>query len=229
LRAVFFDLDYTLYDHRQYLRGALADVAHSVATACRLGDERAYGSLLRLWEQTGTDYGFLFNDWLKELQLFSPVLVKRCVAVFHAHQPKVLRPYPAVDQTLSYLRNKYTLGLITDGNVTMQATKLRALHLDERFDLIVYADALSLTKPDPRVFRHALREAGVSPAEATHVGDHPVKDIVGARRAGLPAVRVMTGEFSNLADSPGYPPTVQLPTISELRAVIESGKPPDQV
>ena len=77
----------------------------------------------------------------------------------------------------------------------------------------------------PWVFRRALGQAGVSPAEATHVGDHPVKDIVGARRAGLAAVRVMTGEFSNLADSSEYPPTVQLLSIGELSDVIESGNP----
>ena len=45
-------------------------------------------------------------------------------------------------------------------------------------------------KPDPAVFREALRLAGVPPGEAVHVGDSPENDVQGARAAGIRAILV---------------------------------------
>ena len=42
--------------------------------------------------------------------------------------------------------------------------------------------------------------------EAVYVGDHPVKDIAGARRAGLKTVRLLRGEFRYMPDDPVFPP-----------------------
>jgi FMN phosphatase YigB (HAD superfamily) len=42
-----------------------------------------------------------------------------------------------------------------------------------------------LEKPDPAIFRAALERAGVTPAEAIHVGDSPSADVHGAHAAGI--------------------------------------------
>ena len=47
---------------------------------------------------------------------------------------------------------------------------------------------VGVEKPDPEIFRIALRRAGVEAAEAVHVGDLYAVDVVGARRAGLEPV-----------------------------------------
>lgn len=216
VQAIFFDLDYTLYDQRQYLRGAFEDVAYTIANACCLDPASLYRSLLTTWERVGTDYGYLFNEWVAQLGISVQSHIKRCIEAFHAHQPKGLMLYPGVEQMLQDLKSDYLVGLITDGDAGMQQSKVAALDVEERFDLIVYAGHLALRKPDPRIFEHALHEARLSTAEALHVGDHPVKDIVGARRTGLHAIRVMTGEFSVLPDDPLYPPTYHLARVSEI-------------
>lgn len=43
-------------------------------------------------------------------------------------------------------------------------------------------------KPDPRIFEHALAEAGADPARTLHVGDIYAADVVGARAAGIHAL-----------------------------------------
>ena len=45
-----------------------------------------------------------------------------------------------------------------------------------------------IDKPHPEVFESALRKAGVSAAEAVHVGDGYESDVVGAANAGLHAI-----------------------------------------
>src|SRR5690606_25715294 len=57
--------------------------------------------------------------------------------------------------------------------------------LEEYFRVIVSADEVGLSKPDPAPFLAALERAGVEPSQALHIGDHPVDDIAGARAVGL--------------------------------------------
>ena len=60
-----------------------------------------------------------------------------------------------------------------------------------RHGLAPYLDFYSLScevgwiKPAPQHFSHALGLAGVSPDEILHVGDHPLRDVAGARKAGF--------------------------------------------
>jgi ribonucleotide monophosphatase NagD (HAD superfamily) len=48
-------------------------------------------------------------------------------------------------------------------------------------------------KPEPAMFTSILEGAGVAPDEALVIGDNPDSDIVGAHRAGIPSVLVLTG------------------------------------
>jgi 4-nitrophenyl phosphatase len=54
-------------------------------------------------------------------------------------------------------------------------------------------DPLVIGKPEPAMFRAILESAGVAPADALVIGDNPDSDIPAARRAGIPAVLVLTG------------------------------------
>ena len=64
----------------------------------------------------------------------------------------------------------------------------------ERSGLLARLDAVYLSvehpwgKPDPRPFRICLRQLGVPPGRAVHIGDRPW-DVRGALRAGLRALR----------------------------------------
>lgn len=51
--------------------------------------------------------------------------------------------------------------------------------------LTVFSDEVELAKPNPAIFHAALEEMGLAPDEAAFVGDQPVLDVLGGRRAGL--------------------------------------------
>jgi len=220
LKAIFFDLDYTLYDQQQYLQGAFRDVAESLARECHLDGKYLYRSLIAIWKQQGTDYGYLFNDWLNLFGLSTQARIKCCIDVFHAHQPQNLTLYPGVDKVLSDLKDCYLIGLITDGDLQMQENKARALKLSEQFEVILNAKQLLLRKPDPRIIEYALQETKMSPTQAAYVGDHPVKDIVCARHAGVCAVRVLSGEFRALPDNEISPPNHRIDDMRSLQRLL---------
>ena len=62
------------------------------------------------------------------------------------------------------------------------------LELGRFLDLLVVSSHLGVSKPDPRVFQMALNRIAVPPAAAIYVGDTYVKDVMGARAAGLTPV-----------------------------------------
>ncbi|EIK54794.1 HAD superfamily hydrolase [Stutzerimonas stutzeri TS44] len=90
---------------------------------------------------------------------------------------------PEVLPTLEWLANHYILGVLTNGNADV-----RRLGLADYFQFALCAEDLGIGKPDPRPFREALRLAGVSAAEAVHIGDHHEDDIFGAQQAGFRAI-----------------------------------------
>ncbi|MEK7710620.1 MAG: HAD family hydrolase [Planctomycetota bacterium] len=54
-----------------------------------------------------------------------------------------------------------------------------------RFDAIIASEAVRCYKPDPEIFRHALRQMGASAARTLHIGDSLHSDISGASKVGI--------------------------------------------
>ena len=77
-------------------------------------------------------------------------------------------------------------GIVTSGPPTQQI-KIDALGVRSHIDAIVVSDEVGFAKPDPRIFRRALRRLDVDPREAWFVGDHPVNDVAGATAIGMRA------------------------------------------
>jgi len=88
--------------------------------------------------------------------------------------------FPHCEPLLEELARHYQLATISNGNADV-----RRLGLEKYFKIIVSADEIGLSKPDPAPFLAALERAGVEPQQALHIGDHPVDDIQGARDVGL--------------------------------------------
>jgi HAD superfamily hydrolase (TIGR01509 family) len=75
--------------------------------------------------------------------------------------------------------------------------------LDAFLDVVVTAKDVGASKPDPLIFRAALKQAGVTASEAVYVGDQYELDAVGARKAGIRPVLIdRYGIVSETVDCP---------------------------
>ena len=81
------------------------------------------------------------------------------------------------------LKEKYILGVITNGNAD-----IKTLKIDHLFDFYLNAEMVNESKPDKKIFNEAAKLAGVLPEEICHIGDHPVNDVEGALQAGFQAM-----------------------------------------
>ncbi len=81
--------------------------------------------------------------------------------------------------------------LLWPGNYTRAI--LERLGIAEYMDLIVFADEAGAMKPDRRLFLNVLKELGVEPSEAIHVGDGIIEDLGGALSSGMKAAIIRPG------------------------------------
>ena len=91
--------------------------------------------------------------------------------------------FPDVRPALESLKQRYTLVAVTDGNANLDK-----IGISDLFDEFVSARTAGAAKPDRRIFDLAVSAGGAPQAQTLHVGDHPEKDVQGARDAGLKTV-----------------------------------------
>jgi HAD superfamily hydrolase (TIGR01549 family) len=100
--------------------------------------------------------------------------------VYLKHRFEDIELFDDVLPTLGKLKEKYILGLVSNGNSYPQRCGL-----DNMFRFVVFSQDWGVKKPDPRIFQIALREAGCSKEELLHVGDSYEDDVQGALNAGV--------------------------------------------
>ncbi len=199
VRGVLVDLDDTLYPQSAFLDVAWRTVADSGA---RHGlDRDALLTALHTQAAAGSARGGIIDGALARTG--GPAdLVPELLAAFRSTNPDRLEPYPGVREALAALREQVPVALISDGDVAGQQRKVAALGLGGMFAAVVFSDrwGRERRKPHAHPFQEALRRIGAEPREAVMIGDRPDKDIEGASRAGLRAIRVSTGEYTDQPD-----------------------------
>ena len=102
-------------------------------------------------------------------------------------------PYLDAVPTLTELtRRGYKLGVIANQNCGT-AQRLKNWDLIKYFDVIAASAELGMAKPDPAIFKWALKQAECSPKNAVMVGDRMDNDIAPANLLGMHTVRLKRG------------------------------------
>lgn len=91
---------------------------------------------------------------------------------------------------LDTLRERYPLGMVTNGDPTMQDQKIDGLGIREYFQTVVYASYDTPAKPHPEPFEAALSAMDLDRESTVYVGNNYEADVVGAANAGLDAILV---------------------------------------
>jgi len=114
-------------------------------------------------------------------------------AVAQAYRDRVnaaLEPVPGVEDMLASLRGRYRLGLLTNGPVVAQRSKLAALGWTDTFDAALVTGELAAGKPESAAFESLLTELDTDASETVFVGNDVTADVQGAVAAGIDAVQV---------------------------------------
>ncbi len=109
-------------------------------------------------------------------------------------------PFDETPLVLQRARARFSTGIVTNGLSITQQAKIKKYALAEKVDFYLISEEVGFHKPDARIFKRALQEAGnILPEQAVFVGDNLDADICGALNAGLKPV------FLNPADDQSPP------------------------
>lgn len=197
-RAVLFDLDDTLFDHRRSARAALQAVHRDHAAAVDFAElERHHAVYLEEMHVEVLAGRIGLDDARRER--FRKVFLALGVRLDPAHVNAVATAYRSGYMTsrraldgaaalLAALQPRARIVIVTNNLLDEQQDKLAFCGLAPLVDVLVASEDVGVSKPDPGIFRIALERGGVAADEAVMVGDSWVNDIAGARTAGIRGV-----------------------------------------
>lgn len=158
-------------------------------------------------------------------------LRRRCAEVLREALPERARTAD-LDEMVEILLASLRFRAFADARPALEAARARGLRLvvvsnwdcslsdvlariglAPLLDGVVASAAVGARKPAAEIFERALSIAGVSAAEAVHIGDSLREDIEGARAAGIEAVLLQR------EGTPGPPGVTKIATLAQLESV----------
>jgi putative hydrolase of the HAD superfamily len=106
------------------------------------------------------------------------------IAYEHFAEAGVWELYPEVIDVLENLRPHFQLAVVSNFDGRLRLI-LEQLGVSKCFSHIFISSEIGADKPDPEIFRRALRIANLQANQVLHVGDDPKRDWEAARAAGL--------------------------------------------
>ncbi len=196
-RLVLFDLDETLFDHSHASRCGLKtlqdeydgfgapslDELESTAFEILNRTHRKILSGVLTQEEGCIERFRLLAEWCgsslgeDEIQAAS----RRYRQVYRSSR----RAMSGAIELLKCLRERVTVGIVTNNFVREQKSKLADCELDPWIDFMVTSEETGQAKPAAEIFHKALETTGASPDEAVMIGDSWEVDIIGAKAVGI--------------------------------------------
>ena len=182
--AVLFDMDNTL--HNLY-------AARFAAAEALCAYKGVFGDLL---------FSLMNKD--------TPTLIPDMLSVYHAEngldglaeslhlyetlETACIRPYEMLcSLTRTLKENAVKVGLVSNADSASTQIRLKALGLEDVFDIIVNPETFGVKKPNTEVFRRTLDALGVPADKAVMIGDRADRDVLPPREAGLSAIHIWFG------------------------------------
>lgn len=207
-KAIFFDLDNTLFSfdemYKMVSKAAMEQILGN--QGIQISFEEFYVTFRRIADELYGEYemgertmeSYQDERWLRTFQFYEIPLKDDTLTALNRYIMTnylgYVKPFEGVRNILGPLSKQNPLGLITNGPVKMQMSKLQKMNLLPFFDpkLIIISEEMGVSKPSPDIFHSALKKAGVKPTEALHIGDSIKHDIVGAIGVGMDSALIHT-------------------------------------
>jgi len=200
-KAVFFDLDHTLWDFELNSLTAITELFYSYkledyGIAAPADFFSIYTHINKsMWDdyhQNKISKQVLrsgrFNRTLQKFGVNDITLAEKLAENYLVSCPVKTNLFPGTLDTLKYLSEKYSLHIITNGFKEVQYLKIRNSGLEPFFKNIHVSEEIGYKKPDAEIFHYAVKQSGTIHENCIMIGDNLDTDIAGAENAGIASV-----------------------------------------
>lgn len=225
-KALFIDLDNTLYDFTANSREAYHEVYDFMDYDRYFSSFEEY---FAIYEKRNAELWDLYDNskitkeelnterYLHPLKIAQVPNAEEIASTFFVEAMKrlptkgLLRPYAI--ECLEYLRPRYPLYILSNGFTELQTYKMQSAGIDHYFDGIILSEDINVNKPQRAIFDYALTKSGTCAAESLMIGDHFEVDIIGAKNAGWDQ---MFYNFHGITDKP-FEPTYEIGSLDQVK------------
>lgn len=218
IKNIIFDLDETLYNDQDVKAEADVQVLKFLSTKLTDIDIVKHYNLFK-----ESDRETIF-DWFKtflgnfQSDQINEELIKNTEEVYWNVLSQI-KPYPDALIFLDNIKDKYALGILSDGSRNKQLKKMEALAIEHFFnpDFLVFSEDVGEKKPSPKMFDAIINKMSINPAETLYIGDRVDRDIVGGNKAGFQTALLRRNRSYNVqTDQESGQPTMEINTFFEL-------------
>lgn len=196
IKAVFFDLDDTLFDYEYAHQKALAKVFTRINRLTKMKIElialmfelaQKEVKMQLAWTAASHNRDLYFQKFFEKMNLKckNAILPKTIIEIYDLYWSTffaAMKRETRSKRTLQFLRRKgIKVWIITDSITYTQLKKLAKLNLSEDIDFLITSEEAGTEKPHSWGFLLACHKAGVLTSEALMVGDNIERDIDGAQ------------------------------------------------
>lgn len=173
-------------------------------------------------------YRATVRDVDAEIDPDSPLVEELGALAGDLYDPTAVTFREGAEEALDYVRERYEVGLITNGTRETQTTKLEKLGITGTFDATVICDPSRGIdgKPAREPFETALADLSTSAESTLHVGDSHGEDVQGAHDAGFQSAWAPVNRpHEELPSEPDPAPTYRVEWLADLRTVVRDAGP----
>lgn len=208
MKAVFFDLDDTLYaapisqSNEVLIAYTARKYQLSVASVKAAFDHGKAVTKKLLGDVAATHNRLLYIQHMLEF------LGKNAAAdslelydVFWNHYLQVMKLRPGAADTLADLRRRsIPIGICTDLTAHIQHRKIQKLGIAADITWLVTSEEAGAEKPSSKIFQLCLSKSRLKSEDILYVGDNQKKDFWGASKAGMHAIWYREDLYSDFFD-----------------------------
>jgi putative hydrolase of the HAD superfamily len=199
LKAIFFDIDDTLYSTYEFSEMARENAIKAmIGAGLRMSREELRQELDEIVSEFSSNYEHHFDKLLMRIprRLYKganpSILIAAGVVAYHDTKFRYLNVYDDVLEVLKLLYNsELILGVITAGITIKQSEKLVRLKVLPYLtpSAIFISDQIGISKPNTKLYLRACSDLNIRPAECMYIGDNPLNDIDPPNQIGMITVR----------------------------------------
>ena len=200
LKAIFFDIDDTLYSTSLFAVHARENSVHAMIKAgLNLPHELVLKELEEVISEFSSNYEHHFDKLLLRIpkrcyEGVNPALIVAAgVVAYHETKFRELKPFPDVVPVLKRLKQTDLVrGIISAGLEVKQAEKIIRLKIYSYLTpkAIFFSDQIGISKPNPKLYQRACNEFNMNPSETMYVGDNHPQDIDPPNKIGMITVLI---------------------------------------